>query len=254
MAANPNPLPPQEMLLTTPSLSEGQRLLDVFIAPSKTFTDLRRSASWWAPFLIIAITSFLFIYVVDQKVGFQKVAENQIQLQPKTAERMDNMAPDQRAKVMGQQVAITRIISYLVPIIALAIYAIVAAVLFATVKFAASAEVKYKTMFALIVYTRLPEVLRGLLATLSLAAGVSIDSFNIQNPVATNLGYFIDPSGLAVLRALLTPLDVVNIWIMVLVSIGISCISNVKRSTAFAIVFGWFAVTVLFRVATAAIF
>ena len=38
-------------------LSEGQRLIDTFIAPSKTFTDLRRNASWWAPFIAIVIVS-----------------------------------------------------------------------------------------------------------------------------------------------------------------------------------------------------
>src|ERR1035438_2298528 len=222
-------VPPQDPQQPA-SLSQAQRLIDTFIAPSKTFTDLRRSASWWAPFLIIAIVSFLFIYVVDQKVGFRKVAENQLQLQPKAAEQMENMPPAQRDKVMQQRVDLTKIISYAVPAIALIIYAILAAVLFATLKFGASADVKYKTMFALIVYTRLPELLRALLTILSLVGGVSGDAFNIENPVATNPGYFIDPSGSAVLRALLTPLDVITIWSLVLIAIGIPRISNVKRS------------------------
>jgi voltage-gated potassium channel Kch len=114
--------------------------------------------------------------------------------------------------------------------------------------------VKFKALFALIVYTRLPELLRALLAVVSILAGVSGDGFNIENPVAVNPGYFIDPSGSAVLRALLTPLDVVTIWTLVLTAIGITCISKVKRGTAFAVVFGWFAVVVLARVALAAAF
>jgi hypothetical protein len=56
-----------------------------------------------------------------------------------------------------------------------------------------------------------------------------------------------------VLRALLTPLDVLTIWTLILTAIGITCISKVKRGTAFAIVFGWFAVVVLGRVALAAL-
>jgi hypothetical protein len=39
-----------------------------------------------------------------------------------------------------------------------------------------------------------------------------------------------------------------------LVAIGISCISNVKRGTAFAVVFGWFALYILGKVGWAAIF
>src|SRR5271157_4570566 len=124
-------VPPQE----PGPLSEGQRIVDTFFAPSKTFTDLRRNASWWAPFLIIAMVSLLFVYVVDQKVGFPKVVENLIQAQPKQAERIDNLPADQRQKVMRQQVVVTKIISYTFPIIALLVYAVFAAVLFATLKF-----------------------------------------------------------------------------------------------------------------------
>ena len=153
---------------------------------------------------------------------------------------------------MQQQVTVTRNISYAVPVIALGVYAVFAAVLFATLKFGASADLKYKTLFALIVYTRLPRLLSTLLAILSLLAGVSGDGFNIQNPVATNPGYFIGPDGSAVLRALLTPLDVFSIWTLILTAIGITCISKVKRGTAFAVVFGWFAVVMLVRVAIAA--
>ncbi len=259
MATNPSaPLPPQppqpsQLSQDSAALSEGQRLIDTFFAPSKTFTDLRRNANWWAPFLLIVVVSLLYTYVVDQKVGFRKVVDNMIQLQPKQAERIERMPVDQRLQVMQQQAMITRIISYAVPVIALGVYAVFAAVLFATLKFAATADIKYKTLFALVVYTRMPELLRGLLAILSILAGVSGDGFNLENPIAANPGYFIDPSGSAVLRALLTPIDVFSFWTLILTAIGITCISKVKRGTAFAVVFGWFAFVVLARVALAAI-
>jgi hypothetical protein len=241
-------VPPQEPA----PLSEGQRIAYTFFAPGKTFTDLRRNASWWAPFLIIAIVAVMFVYVVDQKVGFPKVVENIIQLQPKQAARIDNMPADQRQKVMQQQATITKAISYAFPVVGLAVYALFAGVLLITLRFAGGADVQFKALFALIVYTRLPQVLSPLLAIVSLLAGVSSDGFNLQNPVATNPGYFIGPEGSAVLRSLLTPLDVLSFWSLVLTAIGITCISKVKRGTAFAVVFGWFAVVVLVRVAIAA--
>lgn len=251
LAQVPSPSVPQPALESAP-LSEAQRLAYTFFAPTKAFTDLRRNANWWAPYLIIVIVAMLFVYVVDQKVGFRKVAENSIQLQPKQAERIDNLPADQRQKIMQQQAAIVKGISYVFALIGLIFYLVFAAVLFATVKFAAGADLKFKTMFALIVYTRLPIVLMSLLAALSLLAGVSRDSFNIENPAATNPGYFIGPDGSPVLRALLSPLDIFSIWSLILTAIGISCISKVKRGTAFAIVFGWFAIVVIARVALAA--
>jgi len=252
MATNPtaSPQPSQEPA----PLSEGQRLAYTFFAPSRIFTDLRRSASWWAPFLIIAVVSLLFIYVVDQKVGFRKVVDNLIQSQPQQAERIEQLPADQRQKVMQQQVTWTEALSYAGPIFALIIYAIAAGILLATLNFGAGAEVKFKTLFALYIYASLPSVLKSLLAIVSLLAGVSGDGFNIRNPVATNPGYFIGPDGSAVLRALLTPLDVFSLWTLVLTAIGITYISKVKRGTAFAIVFGWFGVVVLASVAIAAAF
>jgi len=244
-----NALSPQE-----PRLSEGQRLLDVFIAPSKTFTDLRRNASWWAPFLIIVIVSAIFSYVIDQKVGFRKVVDNQIQLQPKAAERLEQLPADKREQALARQVAITKGVTYVVPLIGLIVYAILAGILLGTVKVVGSAEVTFGAFYALIVYSRLPEVVKGLLTILSLVAGVSSDAFDIKNPVATNAAYFLDPTGSPVLRALLSSLDVITIWTLVLVAIGVACISQIKRGTAFAIVFGWFAVVVLLQVGVAAIF
>lgn len=243
-------VPPQEPA----PLSEGQRLIDVFFAPSKTFTDLRRSASWWAPFLITAIVSLLFVYTVDQKVGFRKVAENQIQSQPKQADRMERMPADQRENAMRTQVKFTRIFSYAFPVVILGWYAIVAAVLLATLKFGVSADVKYSTLFALVNYAGLPGLLKSLLAILSLLAGVSSDGFTFQNPVATNPGYFVDAAAHPVLSRLLTSFDIFVFWTLALTAIGITCISKVKRGTAFAVVFGWLGVLVLIGVAFAAAF
>ncbi len=126
-----------------------------------------------------------------------------------------------------------------------------AAVLLATLKFGAGAEVKYKTLFALVIYASVPGLFKAVLAVVSLLAGVASDAFTFQNPVATNPGYFVDAASSPVLFSLLSSIDILTIWILVLAAIGITCVSKVKRGTAFAVVFGWYAVTVLFGVAIA---
>ena len=243
-------VPPQEPA----PLSEAQRLVNTFFAPSKTFTDLRRSAVWWAPFLITVVFSTVFVYVVDQKVGFRKVVENQLRLQPKQAERFENMPASQRETAMERQTTITKGISYGFPLLMLAWHAIVAGVLLATLKFGASAEIKYKTLFALVLYAGLPGLFKAVLAVVSLLAGVASDAFTFQNPVATNPGYFIDAASSPALFSLLSSIDVLTIWTLVLAAIGITCVSKVKRGAAFVVVFGWYAVTVLLGVAIALAF
>ena len=235
-------------------LSESQRLVNTFFAPSKTFTDLRRSAKWWAPFLITALISLLFVFVVDQKIGFRKVVENQLNARPKQAERIERMPAADRERVIEKQVTFTKLFSYSYFVIILAWYAIIAGILLASFKFGAGADIKYKTVFALTVYAGLPGLLKTILAIISILAGVSTDSFTFQNPVATNPGYFVDAAASPVLYTLLSSLDVFVIWTLVLAAIGITCISKVKRGTAFGVIFGWFFVLILIGVGFAAAF
>jgi tetrahydromethanopterin S-methyltransferase subunit F len=235
-------------------LSEGARIVDTFIAPSKTFTDLRRNASWWAPFLLMIIVSSAMVYTAGQKIGFRKIMENQMQAQPKSQERLDKLPADEREQRMEAGAKFTRIISYIFPVITLIIWLIIATALFATFKLAAGANVTFIVSLAIVVYSALPLMLKTLLATLSLVAGISPDSFSFQNPVATNPGYFMSPAGNVFLYDVASALDIFMIWTLVLTAIGFTCVSKVKSGTAYAIVFGWWAVFTLAGAALGAAF
>ena len=223
-----------------PPLSQGQRIINTFVAPSKTFADLKRSASWWLPFLLMSLVSLLFVYGVDQKIGFRKVAENQLQMSPKNAARMEQLPPEDRNRQMQQQASVFRYFSYGYPAVILIWNVLIAAILFATFKFAASADVKFKVALAIVMYASLPLVIKSLLAMLSVGVGASADSFTFQNPIASNPGYFINPADSRWLYSLGTALDIFMLWTLALTAIGFSSVSKVKRSTALLIVFGWY--------------
>ena len=231
-------------------LSEGTRIIDTFIAPSKTFTDLRRNASWWAPFLLMVLVSGAMVYTAGQKVGFRKIMENQMQAQPKTQERLEKMPADQREQQMEKGAKLTQTISYVFPVFTLIIWLIIAAALFATFKFAVGADVSFKVSLAIVVYSALPLMLKTLLATVSILAGMSPDSFSFRNPLATNPGYFMNPADNVFLYSVASGIDLFMIWTLVLTAIGFTCVSKIKSGTAYAVVFGWWA---FFTLAGAAI-
>src|ERR1019366_1045649 len=79
------------------ALSEGARIVNTFIAPSKTFTDLRRNASWWGPWLLISIFSLLFVYSMDRQIGFDQISKNEI-AHSSRADQFDKLPADQQAK------------------------------------------------------------------------------------------------------------------------------------------------------------
>src|SRR5271154_393662 len=111
------------------ALSQGARIVDTFVAPTKTFTDLRRSAAWWAPFLLMVVVSSLFVYIAGQKIGFRRIMENQMQAQPKAQARLENLPADQRERQLEQGAKVTAIISYAFPVITLIIWLIIATAL-----------------------------------------------------------------------------------------------------------------------------
>jgi hypothetical protein len=158
---------------------------------------------------------------------------------------MEQLPADQRSVAVARQATGLSYFLYAYPGVILLWNLIIAAVLFATFKFAASATVKFKTSYAIVMYASLPFLLKSILASVSIMAGADPDSFALQNPAATNPGYFLSPGNSPFLYSVATALDVFMIWTLILTAIGFSCVSKVKRSTAMTIVFGWYIVFTL---------
>jgi Yip1 domain len=228
----PSPAPAPE----TATLSEGARIIDTFIAPSKTFTDLRRSASWWAPWLLISVFSLLFAYSVQQQVTFDQITKNEIARSPKASDRFEKLSPEQQAQQMRISNIIILCAFYGSPAIILLIDLIVAAVLFATFKVAVSADLKFKAAFAVVIYAGLPGIVGAILGTIAMFSGINPEGFNVNNPVGTNPAYYMDPAGSKFVLGLASIPDVINIWSIALLGIGFACAGKVKRSTAITIV------------------
>lgn len=227
----------------TPALSEAERVVDTFVAPAKTFTDLRRSSNWIVPFLLLCVVSIALVVVVDKKLGMEKVVENQLALQPKQANALDQLTPEKRAAQMQTIIKFNRIAAYGYPVLLIIILAIVAAVLMATFNFGLGAEATFNQSLAVCMYASLPGILKALIAMLVIAIGGG-EAFTFQNPVASNLGGLVDPSS-HFLYSVAVSLDIITIWTLVLTGIGFSCITKVKRGTALGVVFGWWALVVL---------
>ena len=80
-------------------LSQVERVVDTFTAPSKTFTDILRDASWWLPWLLSVLVTLGFGLAIQQKVGWDKAYANILLHSPQAQQdRMSQLPPDQQAK------------------------------------------------------------------------------------------------------------------------------------------------------------
>jgi hypothetical protein len=234
-------------------LSEVARVVDTFVAPSKTFNDIRRSATWWLPFVLICIVSFGFAYTTLHKVGLPTLVDSVVHSNASLGDRLANSTPDQAAKIRSSIEMQFRFM-YIAPVFILIVALIIAAVFLGTANFLFGGKANYKQMLAVWFYGTLPLIFISILTIITLFAGMQSDSFNIKNTVGTNIGYFLQggdsPHWLA---TLLSSFDVFAIWSAILLTVGISIVAGIKRSSAAIVVFGWWALYIIFQTAFAAI-
>jgi hypothetical protein len=228
-------------LTPEPGLSQGERVLNTFVAPSKTFTDLRRYTSWWLPWLLMSVLAVAFMYVVGQKIGYENLA-HQVITNSKGADQFENLPVDQQNQRIQVTAKIMKIAGYASPVSLLLVAVIVGAILMALFNFGAGAEVSFKQSMAIVLYSWLPSLLSSVLAIVSVLVGSANDTFkegfNLQNPVATNPAYFMDPTKNKFVYGMASSLDVFVIWIIILLGIGFSSVSKVKKGTAIAMIAG----------------
>jgi hypothetical protein len=234
-------------------LSQLERVVDTFVAPSKTFADILRNASWWLPFLITVVLSLLFSYVVLHRVGIPALVDNVIHSSGALEDRIANSSPGDAAR-MRAGIAMQFNFMYVYPVLALIFGLIVSGVLLGTANFVFGGRARYKQMLAVWFYATLPLAFIGLLTVITIYAGMTSDSFNIKNTVGTNVGYYLQGGATPRwLVTLLSSVDVFAIWTALLLTLGISIIAGIKRSSAAITVFGWWFLYVLFQTVAAAI-
>ena len=229
-----------------PGLSELERAVDVFVAPSKTFKDILRSASWWLPCLLMVAFSLATAFVVDRQVGFDRVYQNQVHASAKAEEQYSQMTPQQKAFA----VTLTKDISYAVPVLLIVGFAFYALILWACFNFVLGAQTTFAQVFATCFYSSLPYILLNILVLVTLYFGGNAEAYDYKNPAGTNIGYYM-PDAAPWIRALLARIDIIQLWTVGLVIYGMSIISKKTIAQSATVVLALWVIVTLFSVGTA---
>jgi hypothetical protein len=238
-----------------PGLTQMQRVIYTFTAPSKTFNDIReRGGTWLLPFLIITLIGGFLFFAITKEVTWRQVYENNQQNAPEWAKRMvDQMPPDQKAK-QDQAGPIGQEISWALSPLGLLIMNLIASgVLLATINFGFGGAATFGKILSVTMYAGLVSWgIRLLLGAIAIFAGLSPESFSIQNVAGTNVAYYLNATETPkALYLLLTYLDPFVIWNLVLTSIGVAIVAGTKRSSGYIAVFGWWTLLVITGLAIA---
>jgi len=232
---------PNEAVAEVPvatGLGQIERVVDTFIAPSKTFQDILRSASCWLPILLLIASTLGLGFVVEKQVGFDRAYDNQVHLSPRTEKQLADSTPEQRDRIVKIGVAATKYFTYGAFVLILIFLAIYSLVLWGSFNFGLGAQTTFPQVFAVTMYAALPYLVTTVLTIATLYLGGNADAYDYKNPVGTNLAYYF-PDVTGALKGLLQSLDLVKIWSDVLVAIGMSIVAK-KTIVQSAVVVGIF--------------
>lgn len=235
----------------TKPLSQVARVVDAYVAPSKTFMDIRRDASWWLPFLLTIIVSFFFVSAVGKQVGWETITHQNIEKNHFAADRINSLPKDEQAIAYQKGAQRTKVVSYAFPVLGLIFALIIALLWWASLNFGLGAHAKYSQILAVVFYAGLPKLLIYILAAILLFANVGLDNFDIQNPIGTNIGYYL-PATSPALRAAGSFFDVFGLWALALAVLGTAIVTGKKTSQTAIIVVGWWILGLLIATAAAA--
>lgn len=243
--------PTQDEYDAVPPLSQGQRVMDTFFAPSKTFADIRRNRSWWLPFLLLVVFSLAFSALAVKRVGVDSLAENAIRANPAQAEKIQNAPPEARAQAMKFTAISMEVGLYGAPVFLLLWSAFLALLLWVGFNFILGGSSTYPGMFAVSMYALLPSLVAYVLLIVMLFVG-DTETFNLANATGTNIGYYLPQGASPLLKSLLTSIDLFTLWQCFLLGIGGAIVARLKPTKGLTLVFGVWIVIVLIKAGIAA--
>ena len=208
-----------------PALGQIERVVDAFVAPSRTFADILRSTSWWLPFVLMLVTSTALNLVIDRQVGFDRVYENQLAQSPRQQEQINNLAPEQKAQAVERATMGIRYGTFRSPLFLLMILTIYSLLVWGCFNFGLGAETRFSEVLAVTWYAALPYVLTPLIAIAVIYLGSGGENYDLKNPVGTNLGYYL-PAAPPFVRGVLSSVDLIKLWSVGLQILGMSIVAR----------------------------
>jgi ABC-type iron transport system FetAB permease component len=242
-----------------PTHSFWWRWLNVYISPGEAFQDVARKPSFITPLLAVVLAGPIVTEAMMARIGIEGIIRKSFEM----SGRARAMDPEQLRRAVEGAVrsgAATIHLSGLVlqPAIQMIFMLVVAGIGFALLNGLFGERLDYRsnnTAVAVSCYAFLPSIV-GSLTTLAVILLGDPQHFNPNNPIPSNVGYFLNPLETSrAFQALATSLDVLGLWTVVLLGIGFAAMAGrrVKASRVTLPFLGLWLVWVLGKVGLAAL-
>ena len=220
--------------------SAMERLTGVLFAPVETFADIARKPDILAPLLTILLIGAATAIITTPKFDFESMFRQEM------AQSKRQMSSEDIDRAMPMMLAFGKVMAYSSPLLNLAIIAIIAAVMLFAFRIMGG-EGTYKQAFSVTLYSWLPLIIFGVIATVVMLNRDSVTPKEMAGLVRSNLGFLADSTSQRPLWVILSALDIFAFWALALLSIGFAEVSGFSKGKAAAIVITLWVVLLVFR-------
>jgi hypothetical protein len=237
---------------TSAPINHFARITGVFFTPKATFAEIVAAPSWIVPTILLVVLSAIACVALNQRMDWRNFVSQQIEKSPRSAD----LTADQKEQQISAGAKFAPIMTYVFGIPAPAIVVLlVAAVMLGFYNLLAGASVNFSTALGIVSHAFLATIVSTMLFLLVLFLKPR-GTFDLENPVATNLGVLIPEDAPKWLMKLGISFDIFSFWILILVAIGFAAANpkKLKFSKALGIAFSAWALFIVIRVGWAWIF
>lgn len=236
-----------------PSKPPVLRLIGVFLSPGETFADIARMPDFVFPLIVLVLSSAATIETMLWKIGTERIVRNSLEMSGQAAK----MSPDQLEQVIHRGAGFTAIIMHVSAFLGAPIYLlVVTGIGLLILNPLLGAQVGFKPVFSVTSYAALVRTVGSIMAIPLIFIG-DPEHFNPQNPVPTNLGFFLDPQDVPkALYSLANSFDLLSLWFLIVLSLGLSQLTGgkIRPRSIFLTFFGLWMILILGRAGWAALF
>jgi hypothetical protein len=228
----------------TPSKPFLSRFCGVYFSPGEAFEDIVRKPSFLAPLVTLIMASLAVTETMLVKIGMQRI----IRISLEQGGQAAKMSPEQLDKAVQGGATVGIVFAHAFAVLGTPVFLlIVAGIGLGIINAIFGARASFKTTFSVSCYASLVNVLGALMGIVMILFG-DTERFNIQNPVPSNLGFFLNQAETSKpVYSLAGSVDFLSLWLIVLLGIGMSRAAQgkVKSATVSVIYLGMWLIWVL---------
>lgn len=223
----------------------------IITSPKATFEKIAKRPSWRfiVPLILLIIVSAVAGFFYTQRADMSEVIRQQIRKSPRAAQMTE--AQMEQATAMGRKFAK---LGPIINVVGTPIKYLIVALVIWLVVLAFGDRISFGNSFRVVSWSQWPNIIFMLLFLIIIFVR-DPTYLDPKNPIMTNLGAILGEKRLGKpLYTLLSDLDILTIWMLWLYTRGLAAFTKAKAGKMAAIVFGLFAVIVLFHFGIAMVF